>query len=65
MGILEPLLEPFLAGANQPHLCEGYGQRVKGIFLFVKWRVPDLCGNLNFRFGGIAVYQLNGRFWAG
>ena len=46
------LLEPFLAGADQPHLCEGLGQRMKGIFLFVKWRVSDLCHNLHFRFGG-------------
>ena len=33
---------------------------MKGIFLFVKWRVSDLCRNLNFRFGHEA--DADGRF---
>ena len=50
-GFWSHSLEPFLAGADQPHLCDGYGYRMKGNILFVKWKVSDLCRNLNFRLG--------------
>ena len=41
---------------------------MKGIFLFVKWRVSDLGRNLNFRFGDKGMLGLpdtNVRYWDG